>query len=72
MSTLSFLIRVETTCTTHSCELTIKTKAQSYQTMFSKYAVLFFTSAFFNPSLIISRLKLDTCNSEMGVLLEKY
>ena len=98
MSTLSFLIRVETTCTTSSCELrdvttgatgatevapkfsdaitlsqprgadsahhyrgrskkfsvvmslelTIKNQAQSYQAMFSKYVMLFFTSVFFN------------------------
>ena len=37
-----------------------------------KICRVFFTSAFFNPWLIISRLKLDTSNSVMGVLLEKH
>ena len=31
-----------------SLELTIKNQAQSYQAMFSKYVMLFFTSVFFN------------------------
>ena len=37
-----------------------------------KICRVFFTSAFFNPWLIISRLKLDTSNSVMGVLFEKH